>query len=274
MQTIRDMKIGVVISTYNNPEWLRKTLLGYLYQSRPADEIIIADDGSRDETRLTIEEFSGRLPVRHVRHEDEGWRKWRILNIAISVSQADYLIFTDQDCIPRRDFIATHEKYAEKGYFLSGGYFKLPEEVSRAITEEDIASGNAFSYKWLRSKGLKRSFKCTKLSGCRFFTNLMNHITTTKATWNGMNSSTWRENFINANGFNNSMLYGGADREFGERLVNMGLKSKQIRYSAITLHLFHKRPYRNQEAWDYNDNIRRITKKNRVTATDNGIREV
>ena len=33
------MTIGVVISTYNNPRWLEKTLWGYLCQTRKADEI-------------------------------------------------------------------------------------------------------------------------------------------------------------------------------------------------------------------------------------------
>ncbi|MGM9775136.1 MAG: glycosyltransferase family 2 protein [Candidatus Egerieousia sp.] len=268
------MKIGVIISTYNNPKWLEKTLIGYQYQTRPADEIIIADDGSREETRVLIESFKNRLPIRHVWHEDKGWRKWRILNAAIKASTADYLIFTDQDCIPRKDFIAVHESYAEEGYFLSGGYFKLPSDISEEITENDIASGVIFNYKWLKSKGFKWNFKCTKLSGCKAFTKLMNHITTTKASWNGMNSSTWRKNFIAANGFNNTMLYGGADREFGERLFNMGLKSKQIRYSAITLHLFHKRPYRNQEAWDYNNAVRKQTKKNKTVATESGINQI
>ncbi len=273
-QTDKKMKIGVVISTYNNPKWLEKTLSGYLYQTRPADEIIVADDGSKDETRLLVESFRDRLPIRHVWHEDKGWRKWRILNAAIKASTADYLIFTDQDCIPRKDFVAVHESCAEEGYFLSGGYFRLPADISEMITGDDIASGVIFNYKWLKSKGFKWNFKCTKLSGCKAFTTFMNHITTTKATWNGMNSSTWRKYFIAANGFNNTMLYGGADREFGERLFNMGLKSKQIRYSAITLHLYHNRPYRNQEAWDYNNAVRRQTKKNKTVVTESGIDQI
>ena len=58
--------VGVVISTYNNPEWLEKTLWGYLFQTRPADEIVIADDGSDDRTRRLIDSFRDRLPIRHV----------------------------------------------------------------------------------------------------------------------------------------------------------------------------------------------------------------
>lgn len=113
--------IGVVISTYNNPAWLEKTLWGYLYQTRPADEIVIADDGSGEETNQLIRSFQKLLPIKHVWHEDNGFQKSRILNKALLAAESEYLIFTDQDCIPRKDFIAIHETYAETGYFLSGG---------------------------------------------------------------------------------------------------------------------------------------------------------
>ena len=106
------MTIGVIISTYNNPAWLEKTLWGYMSQVRPADEIIIADDGSRPETRNMLKNYEGCLPIKYVWHEDKGFRKTRILNEAIKVAQSDYLIFTDQDCVPREDFVAVHEQYA------------------------------------------------------------------------------------------------------------------------------------------------------------------
>ena len=66
------MTIGVIISTYNNPRWLEKTLWGYMAQTRKADEIIIADDGSKDDTRQLIERYSQFLPIKYVWHEDKG----------------------------------------------------------------------------------------------------------------------------------------------------------------------------------------------------------
>lgn len=271
MDRNNDMTTGVVISTYNNPEWLEKTLLGYMSQSCKADEIIIADDGSTDDTRKLIERYSTHLPIIHVWHEDNGFRKTEILNKAISAATADYLIFTDQDCIPRRDFIETHRRYAREGYFLSGGYFKLPMDISRDITPDDIASGRAFDLKWLRSRGLKCSFKCSKLVKSKPFTMLMNRITPARASWNGCNSSVWRKDILKANGFDERMRYGGEDREFGERLVNSGMKSRQIRYSAILLHLDHNRPYKNEEAIEINRAIRRETKATRRMRTQFGI---
>lgn len=265
------LKIGVIISTYNNPRWLEKTLWGYMSQSRPADEIIIADDGSGPETRQLIERYAESLPIKHVWHEDKGFRKTAILNKAILAADSEYLIFTDQDCIPREDFIATHERYAGKGRFLSGGYFKLPMDISNAISQEDVASGRAHSLHWLRKKGLKMKFKASKLFRSPAWAWLMNNITPARASWNGMNSSGWKRDIVATNGFDERMQYGGEDRELGERLVNAGIRPRQIRYSAVTLHLDHSRPYVNAEAWRINDEIRQYTKRTHATKTLNSI---
>ena len=268
------MKIGVIISTYNNPEWLEKTLWGYLNQTRQADEILIADDGSRDETRQLIESFKGTLPIKHIWQEDRGFQKSKILNKALVAAGAEYLIFTDQDCVPRKDFIATHERYAEKNYILSGGYLRLPMDISKSLGRADVESGNAFRYKWLRAQGLKWNFKCTKLIQCPSFCKFMNFITPAKATWNGCNASGWRADMLAVNGYNEDMHYGGQDREFGERLFNMKIKSKQIRYSAILLHLDHKRPYKTPETLQHNREIRNNTRLNHIIQTPNGINKI
>ena len=99
----------------------------------------------------------------------------------------------------------------------------------------------------------------------------MNHLTPTRATWNGGNASTWRADLLAANGFDNRLKYGGEDRELGERLMNAGLKGRQIRYSAIILHLEHGRPYVNREGLELNLSIRKETKQLHRTRTPFGI---
>lgn len=269
---MKNFTVGVIISTYNNPRWLEKTLWSYERQTVAPSEIIVADDGSREETRLLIDSFRATLPIKHVWHEDDGFRKTKILNDALRVATADYLIFTDQDCVARPDFIETHIRHARRGYILSGGYFKLPMSISEQITREDITDGRAFTLPWLKEQGLKCSIKCLKLVNRPWVAALMNFITPTKATWNGMNSSGWRSDILAVAGFDERMQYGGEDREMGERLFNMGIRSKQIRYSAIVLHLDHKRPYVNKEALERNKAIRRETKRGRVVVTPYGIK--
>ena len=266
-------QLGVVITTYNSPEWLHWVLTGYACQTDRNFRVIIADDGSTDATRTLIEQHqsSGPLTIDHIWHEDQGFRKCTILNKAIAETECDYLIFTDGDCIPRADFIATHRAMAEENTFLSGGYVKLTMPVSEAITEDDITTGRLFDRAWLVQQGQPNTHKLNKLTDKTWMRTLFNRITPTKATWNGMNSSTWRKHLVAVNGFNEDMQYGGLDRELGERLWNLEIHSKQIRYSAICLHLDHPRGYAKPEIWARNNAIRAEVKQNNVQWTDNGI---
>lgn len=266
-------RIGVVITTYNSPLWLSKVLTGYENQSQPDFRVIIADDGSTNETRDLIDRFRERgiLQIDHVWHEDDGFRKCQILNKAIRETDCDYLIFTDGDCIPEPDFIATHQRLAEPGVFLSGGYIKLTMPVSEAISDDDIRNGVIFDPRWLISKGQPKNHKLWKLSSSSLKKTFLNAITPAAASWNGMNSSTWTKDLIAVNGFNEDMQYGGLDRELGERLWNFGHKSRQIRYSTVCLHLDHARGYSKPEIWAKNRAIRKAVKDNRTFWAENGI---
>jgi len=135
------------------------------------------------------------------------------------------------------------------------------------LTEE---AGAYVSAKTGLSNGVRKTFSGhPPLPFCRF----MNSITPTKATWNGGNASGWKSDILAINGFNEMMQYGGQDREFGERLVNLGLKSKQIRYSAILLHLDHSRPYKTAESIAKNVAIRQKTRREKIIVTPFGIKQ-
>lgn len=266
--------ISVIISTYNAFEWLEKTLTGYEVQTFTDFEIVIADDGSNEETVQKIQDFINASPLKivHVWHEDHGFQKTKILNKALLKCRGEYIVMSDGDCIPRRDFLEVHDQYKEPGYFLSGGYFKLPMETSIAIKKTDILKQNCFDIDWLKEHGLQTSgIKAGKLTSRGFKSKFLNTITPTTPSWNGHNSSGWKKDILSINGFDERMQYGGEDRELGERLVNAGIKPKQIRYTAVCIHLDHSRGYVNQEALEVNKKIRRETKRFKKTRTDFGI---
>lgn len=269
------MELSVIFTTYNAPEWLEKVLYGYKVQQFRDFELLIADDGSGPETATVIKSMEEKVdfPVKHIWQEDNGFRKCAILNKAISEAQTDYLVFTDGDCIPHSHFIQTHAQKKEKGYFLSGGYYKLPMDISKAIQKEDIESGRCFDLKWLRKQGLPASFKNSKLLFNKTFSTIMNAATPTHASWNGHNASGWKSDILAVNGYDERMRYGALDRELGERLMNNGIKGKQIRYSAICLHLDHSRGYVNQQDLDNNAAIRKSTQEQKKTWTEFGIKK-
>ncbi|MGO4910829.1 glycosyltransferase family 2 protein [Leeuwenhoekiella sp. W20_SRS_FM14] len=264
---------SVIISTYNAPKWLEKTLVGYTMQTYRDFELVIADDGSGAETKQLIEAFKETtdIPIIHVWHKDNGFQKSAILNKALKACNGEYIIMSDGDCIPRKDFVEQHVKYKQQGYFLSGGYHMLPLSTSRGITNKDIELENCFNVKWLQDRGMPKSFKNNKIDSGAIQEKFLNFITPTKPTWNGHNASGWKSDILAVNGFDERMQYGGQDRELGERLVNHGVKGKQIRYSAICLHLDHPRGYKNKESINKNKAIRKETKKKKIRSTPHGI---
>lgn len=272
-QAPADFTVAVVFTTYNRPHDLARVLAGYARQSRKNFELVIADDGSGEETRDCIEAARRvwKLNIRHVWHEDIGFRKCRILNRAILETQSDYLIFTDGDCIPHPEFVAGHVALARPGHFISGGCVRLGEIATRAVTPQNVLDGKLFDRSWLQQRGESPANLRKMVLSAPPWNNVFNAITTTRPTWNGHNSSTWREEALAVNGFDERLGYGGLDREFGERLERCGMKGIQARYTLICLHLDHPRPYRAREIMNANMLIRRDNAKRNVRRTTHGL---
>ncbi len=265
---------SIIISTYNHPAWLRRCLWGYACQDRHDFEMVIVDDGSGEETRQLIESMRPALPfpLRHVWHEDDGFRKCVILNRGIEAARSDYLVFSDGDCVPRADFVSQHLRLREPGRYLGGGYCKLTMDVSLKIDREVIERGLHTDLAWLKANGLprkKRSLKLWAQPGWR--ERMLNALTTTKPRWAGNNASGWKADLVRVNGFDERMTYGGEDLELGERLGHAGVPGKQIRFSAVCVHLDHARGYVKPEMKAANQRIRDAVKANRSTWTDYGL---
>jgi glycosyltransferase involved in cell wall biosynthesis len=269
------MKISVVVSTYNAEEWLEKVLIGYSVQTHKDFELIVADDGSKPSTKALIDCYAANypVPIRHLWHEDLGYRRQEILNVAIVEAKYDYILMTDGDCIPRKDFLEIHAKYAEKGRFLSGGYCKLSMKLSESISKEDITSGKCFNLKWLKNIDKLNVSNTLKIGASDLSANILDFFSPTIPSFNNCNSSAFKQDMIAINGYDERMKYGGPDREFGERLENYGVKGKQIRHKAIVLHLDHPRGYKTPESLAANLAIRKEVKDKKLVWTPFGIKQ-
>ena len=267
------MRVSVIISTYNSPDWLSHVLWAYAVQTHHDFELIVADDGSTFETALAIQRVrqEAGLAIRHIWHEHRGFRKCAIVNKAILAASADYLLFTDGDCIPRWDFVEQHVRLAERRCFLSGGAVRLPAAVSQAVTTRHILDREVTEPQWLAAKGLAVGKGFFRLTAGRGMAWLCDHLTTTRATFNGGNASAWKDDILRVNGFDERMGYGGEDREFGQRLTNAGVCGKQVRHRAVCVHLDHGRGYVEPAVLERNFAIRSETLRDRATWAPYGI---
>ncbi len=265
--------ITVIVSTYNQPDHLRRVFAGYSCQSATNFDMIIADDGSSDETRGLIDRMMPQVdfPVLHLWQRDDGFRKCRILNKAITAAQGDYLILTDGDCVPEPDLVARHGLLARKGRFLSVGAIRLPEQTTDAMTADDIHAGRIWNYPWLVEQGLPDRWKYRRFFLSPELRRGMDAVLPIKPTFNGNGSSCWREDARAVNGFDERLGYGGEDVEFGQRLIRHGVQPLMARHRIRALHLDHARGYVDDEA--VAENKRLIAACNGRSWAEAGIRK-
>lgn len=268
--------ISAIVSTYNRPDFLERVLWGYAMQTRRDFELVIADDGSGPETKALIERMRGEtgLDIVHVWHEDRGFRKTEILNRAIVAAQGDLHLFSDGDCIPRRDLVATHYEIARPGRFVAGGYLKLPAHVSALISVEDVKAGRHAKLGWLVRQGWRPGRRALRLTKSRTLARVYDRLTPTSADFQGNNTSVWKTDLIQANGFEGLMGYGGLDQALGYRLENMGIPGIQARHRAVTMHLHHERPYKKDDVRKRNREIMTDIRKKGLTRAQQGIAEL
>ncbi len=238
------MKVTVIISAYKNCQALRHCLYAYSQQTRLPDQIIIAeDDESRDIADLVRSKVMDGVQVTHVTQPDKGFGKCKINNVAISHAIGDLLIFTDADCIPRNDYVGTHEKMSRRGTFLAGGsHINIPQDFHQNNDIDALIENQGlFDYAFLSHiPGFKKNR--LRLTRNRLAARILD-VLTQRSVFPGSSSSAFRQDVLAVGGFDESMGYGAEDINLGIRLNNIGIKGRRIRYSLCYVHLDHARGY-------------------------------
>ena len=234
-------KAAVIISFYNNLDFLKHLLAGFSRQTEKSFEVIISDDGSKE---AIVTELHKIIPnynfnIKHVWHEDNGWQKNKILNKAIGATEAPYLIFLDGDCIPHRSFVEEHLNNAEDQTILTGRRVYLTEKFSKTLTE-----------KYVREGGLENIVKHIKNktwqweNGIYLGKSPLRHLFNKKIKGVlGCNFSTSKQAMLMLNGFDERYKYPtvGEDVDIEYRLRNANHKVKTLKFLAIQYHLWHKK---------------------------------
>lgn len=226
---------SLIISTYNRSDALELCVQSVLRQSLLPHEIIIADDGSKEDTQTLVQQLAATSPVPliHVWHEDLGFRLAAIRNKAIAKSSKDYIIQIDGDIVLHKDFIKDHVAFAKKGSFVTGSRVLIRE----ALTKKMLAEKNCVVS--VRNKGTKNAINGFHLPALAPFSQ---HYRQWDITYSrGCNMAFWREDLMNVNGYNEAITgWGSEDHELVCRLMNNGIRKRTIKFAGICFHLHHK----------------------------------
>ncbi len=252
----------MVISAYSNWDALERTLLGFGCQTLPPLEVLIAEDSEFDEVAAVIARWRTKAPwpIHHFTQVNRGYRKPVMMNRAFAAARGEFVVFTDADCLPRSDLLETYARHARPGIFLAGGsHLSIPESLHRErLTDDDVVSQRVFDPDWLRAQGVVLSR--WRLTRSRPLARMLDRLTPRNAL-NGANTGAWRSDVLAVGGYDETMGYGGEDRNFGYRMNNSGIRGVRLRHSLVWLHLDHRRGYvdpaRKQANLDWNREVKR-----------------
>jgi glycosyltransferase involved in cell wall biosynthesis len=257
-----NMLISVIVSTYNRPDALAVVLEGLLAQTDRRFEIIVADDGSTEETRKVVASFQQRQPagprLLHAWHADTGFRLSAVRNLGVHVASGDYLIFLDGDCVPQTNFVSRHRELAEPGYMVSGSRVLLSQRLTAHFlaAAEPAVHEKSLGY-WLAQRLSGNINKFLPLLS--FGDSAMRHYSEVK--WQrikGCNLGMWRSDYARVNGCDETFVgWGHEDADLVLRLARSGVKRKGGAFATEVFHLWHRENARATES----ENRRRVEER-------------
>lgn len=164
------MKLSVVISTYNGAQYIQNQLESLKKQERPADEVLIFDDCSKDNTVEIVQNYinnnnlSSKWKIT-VNRENKGWRKNFIDGIGLATG--DLIFPCDQDDYWHSDKLLKMsnimEKYPEINV-LACDYREVFEDGKTHI-------GSFKPDHKLKKIDLYNNYMLNKLPGCTYCVN-------------------------------------------------------------------------------------------------------
>ena len=224
------------MACYNDADVVERTLAALARQSCLNFEIVIADDGSREPYAPLLAQWAPRFsyPIQHVRHDDLGFRKARILNRAVHISRFDRLIFLDMDCLPHADFVRNHLRFVRPGTAITGRRVHIDRAVAPDAAQIS-ACGVGLGPLKLAHLWISRKATCIEHGIL-----LPEMFETSRRAILGSNFSIVKADLERINGFNEEVQGAGwEDSDVDMRLQLAGVKIRDLKNLVIQYHITH-----------------------------------
>lgn len=234
--------ISLIVTTYNRENALEAVLRSLACQTDTDFEIIVADDGSAPATAKLIDGWKTKIGhrIKHVWHEDLGFRAGEIRNRAILASRGSYCVFLDGDCIVRPNFVATHRRLAEPGWFVTGNRILLSRELTTKVLQEKQTPEIWSAARWIAERS--RGGGVNRLSALlRLPLGPLRRLR--RNAWRGARScnlAIWRSDLDRVDGFDADYSgWGKEDSDIIVRLLHSGVHRKDGHFATGVIHLWH-----------------------------------
>lgn len=260
----QDSSVSLIVSTYNWKEALNLCLKSIEKQTVLPKEVIIADDGSKEDTKDMIIHISKNfpIPIVHVWQEDNGFQLSKIRNKAIAKASGSYIVQVDGDLILERHFIQDHINFRELGSFVSGSRVIMASELSKKLLE------NGSTKIRLTDSGVVNVMNGIRIPALS--KRLDNYKNKDIYYVRGCNMAFWRKDLIEVNGYNEDFIgWGREDNEIGLRLIHSGIRKRIIKFSGVVFHIYH--PEKARSALNVNDKLLQETGSKQLKRCENGI---
>jgi glycosyltransferase involved in cell wall biosynthesis len=267
ISTMINPPCSLIIATYNWASALQLCLESVLNQSLMPNEIIIADDGSANETKDIINHYKNKFAIllKHVWQPDEGYQLAKIRNKAFAIATSNYILQVDGDLILHPHFVRDHVNFSKENTFVSGARALLNEGITQKLIEEQ----NAISVSTLYPH-LKKKYNAIRSKPLSLLNDLWQRSEKNMHYVLGCNMAFWKNDLLKINGYNEAFNgWGKEDNDIASRLVNAGVKLRFLKFGAIVYHLHHKTAPK--LSVEKNQDLFNKSKKDRITYIKKGI---
>lgn len=236
----RQVKVSLIITCYNRVHLLKNALISLKSQSVKLYELILSDDGSKEDIVSGIKDLvkDFLFPVKFIQQENKGFRLAKCRNNGAREATGDYLIYLDQDLIFSKNFLRTFISNIRKNYFSVGYPIRLTEKQTGKLTEVI----KSCDYDSIISAEQHQTI--VKQYNKDLFYRMLHklHLRKIGPKLRGGVAGFFKNDFIEVNGYDENYIgWGNEDDDLGRRFHAAGVKGINPFKYDYPIHQWHKK---------------------------------